>query len=224
MNAQLVKIDVAADLLQKSIPEIVDMVDGGTLLLRGLAWVFNVARNPQSRDRELRFWRPELLTRVNGGRSRFNNWELDWVIDRILPVKKLTIHAGELDQMFQLRPRTRIDFGEELNGAMKGGRNFYSREVLAQFLRRRWLGAIILPARPDQAVNGLGRAVPAAEKVRLVNPASTSSVAASGGNVHPGQLFSPPKAAPPHAAPSARPTQTVSRVGNSARTAAKPFK
>ncbi|HEX3857590.1 MAG TPA: hypothetical protein VHY30_09875, partial [Verrucomicrobiae bacterium] len=154
MNAQLVKIDVAADLMNLPVPEIMLRVDGGTLdfsnsklraqIIR-LSWVFNFARDPNSRDRELRLWRPELCAQASKDVSvhrKYNFYELDWVINKILPEKKRTIHAGELDQLFQLRPRTRIDLHDEICGTMMSGRNSYSRDIIAAFLKRRWLASL----------------------------------------------------------------------------------
>jgi hypothetical protein len=142
MNAQLVKIDVAAADLNKSVKSLFDMADGGTLMERGLQWVFDFSNGNTDR-RDLRFWRPEVLVRASKDvalHNKYNGWQLDYVLARILPVRRINFHAGEVDRLFQLRPRTRIDFGAELNGEMKGGRNFYARPVLEQFLRARWLG------------------------------------------------------------------------------------
>jgi len=142
MNAALVKIDVAAADLGKSVNTLFEMAEGGTLIERGLLWVFDFSNGDTDR-RDLRFWRPEILVCANKDvalHTKFRGWELDWVLARILPVKRTNFHAGEVNQLFQLRPRTRIDFGEELNGKMKGGCNFYSRAVLVKFLTARWLG------------------------------------------------------------------------------------
>ena len=157
MQASLVKIDVAAADLGKSVAMIFDLVEGSYLLEPGLVWVFNLANNAAGARRDLRFWRPELTARAQGaGQSptAYGRYEIDWVIARILPEKRSQFHAGEVDQLFQIRPRTRIDFGAELNGELKEGRNFYARPVLAQFLKRRWLGAIsarLAQARAVQA-------------------------------------------------------------------------
>lgn len=141
MNAQLVKIDVAADLIGRPVPQIFDLVDGGSLLEKGLAWVFNLANDIKGDRRDLRLWRPELEARRDGDSSKYSLYRIDWVIARILPETRDRLHAGEVDQLFQIRPRTRIDFGPELNGVMLNGRNFYSRIVVAEFLKHRWLGA-----------------------------------------------------------------------------------
>jgi hypothetical protein len=160
MNAQLVKIDVAADLMNRGIPDIMDMVDGGTLLVRGLTWVWNVARDPHSRDRELRFWRNEVVARGSKDVSvhrRYSSYEIEWVINKILPWQKKTIHAGELDQLFQLRPRTRIDLHDEICGTMMSGRNSYSRDIIAAFLKRRWLASLRSPSPGGEGRDEGGR-------------------------------------------------------------------
>jgi len=142
MNAQLVKIDVAAADLGIGVRRIEQLVDGGTLLEKGLAWVFNLANDLNGDRRDLRFWRPEIIARSKGNDSRYSFYQIGWVIGRILPEKRAHFHAGEVDQIFQIRHNTRIDFGAELNGAMRQGRNFYERTTLAAFLERRWLGSV----------------------------------------------------------------------------------
>lgn len=140
MNPALVKIDVAADLMRRSIPAIVGMVDGGSPSEAGLLWTFNLSRKLAGRRRELRFWRPELLERATGQAASCHKLELAQVIGQILPEHREHFHAGEVDQMFQTRPRTRLDFGAELPGKRVGGRHVYSRPVLVSFLQRRWIG------------------------------------------------------------------------------------
>src|ERR1019366_4865842 len=143
MNAQLVKIDVAAADMDKSVKMLFELAEGGTLIEHGLQWVFDLSNGATER-RDLRFGRPELLVRASDDaalHNKYRGWQLEWVLARILPVRRINFHAGEVDRLFQLRPRTRIDFGAELNGEMKGGRNFYARPVLVEFLNNRWLGS-----------------------------------------------------------------------------------
>lgn len=145
MNAQLVKIDVAAASLGWSAAKLFDLVDGGTLLEKGFAWVFNLANDPTGDRRDLRFWFPEVQARANAdtsGHGKFSNYEIDWVIAKVLPEKRQHFQAGEVDQLFQIRPRTRIDLHVELNGNLWNGAHTYRRDNLAAFLRRRWLGAV----------------------------------------------------------------------------------
>lgn len=146
MNAALVKIDVAAATLGWSAGKLFDLVDGGTLLEKGFVWVFNLANDPHGDRRDLRFWMPEIQARcVPHGRS-YGHWEIEHVIAKVLPKNRTNFHAGEVDQLFQIRHRTRIDLHGELFGTAtptaKGTPNFYPRTVLAAFLKRRWLGAL----------------------------------------------------------------------------------
>jgi|GEM_PF-1974773 len=161
MKPALVKIDVAAAHLGWSAGKLFDLVDGGTLLEKGFAWVFNFANALDGERRDLRFWWPEIEARATGGNAatKFSSYEIEWVIGRILPEKRVNFAAGEVDQMFQLRPRTRIDFGAELQGNIEHrtsniehptSANFYARKFLAAFLQRRWLGGVSV--RPPSSV------------------------------------------------------------------------
>jgi hypothetical protein len=142
MKPALVKIDVAHHITGMSVRQLFEMADGGTLLHKALLWVFDFSNGEQEQRRELRFWRPELEARAEEDPRRhhkFAGYELDWVLNRILPPKIENFQAGLVDDLFQIRPRTRIDFGAELNGEMTRGRNFYAREVLVAFLAGRHL-------------------------------------------------------------------------------------
>jgi hypothetical protein len=140
MTVALVKIDVAAADLGKSIVSIEQLVDGSTRRESGLLWVFNLARKPDGRIRALRFWRPELAARAQGGFQNYEGRDIDWVIGQILPDRRTQLHAGEVDALFQIRPTTRLKYGAELPGKLNGGSNSYSRPALAAFLKRRWVG------------------------------------------------------------------------------------
>jgi hypothetical protein len=141
MNIALVKIDVAAVDLGKSVRQIEQLVVGGAVHEKGLLWIFNLANNPSGRLRSLRFWRPELLARSRGDPEKYHRCKIDDIIAIILPGRRTDFHAGEVDQLFQIRCNTRIDYGAELAGKLRGRRHVYSREKLAAFLQRRWLGA-----------------------------------------------------------------------------------
>jgi hypothetical protein len=169
MNAQLVKIDVAAATLGWSAGKLFDLVDGGTLLERGFAWVFNLANDREGERRDLRFWLPEISMRASLDTSkhrRFSNYELEWVINKILPATRKNFHAGEVDELFQIRPRTRIDLHDEICGSLRtaigreSGRHFYSRDALAAFLTRRWIHAKTFSAKHRPAVTIRGSASP----------------------------------------------------------------
>ena len=228
MQAALVKIDVAAARLGWSAAKLFDLADGGAvtasnLFEKGFVWVFDLANDLASQNgrcgshrRDLRFWWPEIEARASDDTSKhgkFSSYEIEWVINKILPVKRQNFHAGEVDQMFQIRPRTRIDLHAELfplsaaAGERAGVRcpNFYPRAALVNFLQRRWLGAVsarvgttstslpnrIKPADHRLAVNSQGDAVPAtgagpqAEvRPRIVAASSKLTPACGGGNVH----------------------------------------
>jgi len=146
MFPALVKIDVATVLTGQSILTLFQRADGASLTEPTLVWVFNFSNgDPQtvstkSRRRDLRFWHPELVA------TEEKKLKLDQVIARILPAKKIIFHAGEVDQLFQLRPRTRIDFAD-LHGEIKARRYAYTRATLVEFLRNRWIGS---KARGDE--------------------------------------------------------------------------
>jgi hypothetical protein len=143
MKTELVKIDVAAADLGRSVARISDLVDGGRLGEPGLLWTFNLAVDFHSQRRSLRFWRPELLALAQGEPGKYHRHKIAGVIALILPEKRASFHAGEVDQLLQIRPRTRIDYGDELPGRLNDRRNTYSRQELESFLKRRWIGAAI---------------------------------------------------------------------------------
>jgi hypothetical protein len=189
MEAALVKIDVAAADLDKSVAEMFDLAVGGTLIEKGLTWVFNLANDPNGDRRDLRFWRPEVLAHSQNG-SKYSAWEIERVLAKILPVSRVNFHAGEVDKLFQIRPRTRIDLHDEIAGSLKSGRHQYHRDDLAAFLIRRWVGARL--ATKLMARGG--------------TPLSPDKAA---------PLHTMPKSSSPRATDSAMP---ISRVGNSRAT------
>lgn len=133
MRIALVKIDTAAIELGRGIRRIEQMVDSGDLL-----WVFDLAAT--GRRRQLRFWQAELLAKAGGDGQAFNRLALADVVAQILPPRKQTYQAGELDQIFQIRHNTRLDLNGELHGTLAEGRNFYRRADLENFLSGRWIG------------------------------------------------------------------------------------
>lgn len=142
MKPAIVKIDVAAADLGISVRRIEQLVDGGTPREKGFTWVFNLAKNLNARNRDLRFWLVELLARVQGETDKHGRLEIKQVIASILPETREKFHGSEVDQLFQIRPTTRLAYGAELNGKKVVGGNSYSRIMLAEFLKRRWLGAV----------------------------------------------------------------------------------
>ena len=111
-------------------------VDGGDLLNKGLAWVWNFAADANGDMRELRFWRFELERPEKTGYL-----ELEWVIARILPEKRKNFHAGEVVEMFTLTRPTLMKLRPQMGGQLAANSSFFSRDGLARFLRERWLGA-----------------------------------------------------------------------------------
>jgi hypothetical protein len=203
MIAALVKIDVAAARLGWSAAKLFDLVDGGTLIERGFVWVWNLANDPTGIKRDLRFWWPEIDMRASLDTSkhrRFTNYELEWVINKILPASRTNFHAGEVDELFQIRPRTRIDLHDEICGTKLSGRNSYTRDILAAFLERRWLhqrddgdslspatngGRTQVPSPNNMAGVGIGEsAVVKREPSRNMAAPSIVKTAAGSRNVH----------------------------------------
>src|ERR1039458_4059796 len=142
MNTALVKIDVASAYLGRSVNNVCDLVDGGNLAAAGLLWVFNLAHNPAGPRRDLRFWRTELLARAGGHADNCGRLQINQVIAQILPARREHFQAGEVDQLFQIRPSTRKVVDAELKGRLVCGRNVYQRTRLETFLHRRRIGRL----------------------------------------------------------------------------------
>jgi hypothetical protein len=152
MSPALVKIDVVSALLGWPAKKLYALVDESSLKDRGFAWVFNLARDPQGGRQDLRWWWPEIQARLSpDGKEnrRYAFYELEWVINRIVPANRPQYPAGEVDRLFQIRPPTRNNMQAELTGAtfrrdalsndpISGG-CLYPRAALAEFLERRWI-------------------------------------------------------------------------------------
>lgn len=131
----LVTVDAASLLTGRAVPELFALAGGSKARARGLEWVFNFSKYRCRGRRELRFWTTELQEwPAPSART------LDAVIADILPRGGAHYHAGEVDHLFQIRPRTRIDMHNELSASVKHGSHRYRRDELAAFLKRRWLG------------------------------------------------------------------------------------
>lgn len=145
MNTALVKIDVASADLGLTVRRIEQMAEGIDLRSGALVWVFDFAVDGKGgARRDPRFWRPELLAAAGedgAQQKKFVGYELEWVIAKILPVKRSKFYAGEVDQLFQTRPCTRLRYGD-MPGELSSGRHVYARATLVDFLRRRWMGAV----------------------------------------------------------------------------------
>jgi hypothetical protein len=181
MQPALVKIDVVAATLGVGVRRIEALVDGDDVFERGLLWVFDLANDRSAATRrELRFWWRESQQRLVADVSKqhkYANWELDWVIAQILPVRRKFFQAGEVDQLFQIRHNTRIEFGRELNGNLQNGANTYERANLATFLARRWLGAVSLRTATGEKFgqDGVGLKTTSREHAPAVRPSALKS-------------------------------------------------
>ena len=140
MIAALVKIDVAAVFLKRPTRQVFDLADGGSTAETGLLWVFNLAYNLAGPRRDLRFWLPEVQARAAGQPTQYHHQDIDWILSQILPGGRQSFNAGYVDQLLQIRERTRNDYGSQLPGKQVSRRNVYSRAALESFLRRRWIG------------------------------------------------------------------------------------
>lgn len=136
----LVKIDVAAHVLNRSVRQIFDLVDGGTHVEVGLMWVFNLAVNPAGYRRELRFWCPEIEARRAGQPAKYHNRDVAWVISQILPGNRQSFQPGQINDLLQVRHNTRLEYGTQLPGIRHSCGNTYQRPALERFLALRWLG------------------------------------------------------------------------------------
>jgi hypothetical protein len=160
----LLQLPTVRDLTGLRRDEIFDRVDGASLLHRGFAWVWDIAplkiRNQkleirnQNPVRNLRFWRAEVLAYGGPDDRKYGDYELAWVINQILPPGRRHFHSGEVLQMFALSRNSLQRLRAELNGQLAGARSvMFTRENLAAFLQRRWLGAAF--AR-GSGISGLG--------------------------------------------------------------------
>jgi len=158
MIPPLLKIDVATVITGQSINVLYERAEGTGDLESALVWVFDFSRGASRRDvirahrRDLRFWHSELTG------ADVKKLTLEQVLETILPSSKKTFQAGEVDHLFQLRPRTRLDLCG-LEGELKGGRNSYTREKLAGFLQDRWIGFAKNRSR-RQPPEGTGPGIP----------------------------------------------------------------
>jgi hypothetical protein len=121
-------------------PEELREMTEGSLLDGTLIWVWNVAVDAAGKQRDLRFWLVELLS-VNPQSATRNPQSLDAVINKILPVKRQHFPPGEVRSLLQIEWQTLARLRPELNAP----RGMISREALAGFLRRRWLGQLRTP-------------------------------------------------------------------------------
>jgi hypothetical protein len=138
MKPKLVKIDVVLALLGHSADKVYALADGGSANEPGFLGVFNLAVSPKARGRDLRFWMAEVACRASGDATKFHSLTLDEVLNEILPPSRVKFRGSEIDQMFQFRRNGRLRL---LHGERRGRTFFYSRDLLAGFLKSRWIGA-----------------------------------------------------------------------------------
>ena len=135
MKSVLVKLDVAAALLEKSPGNVLKMVDGGSLRDGCLLWVFNLATNPKAGKRDLRLWRSEIEAVLH--KAPFPITTLHQALEKILPVTVANWAPGRLCVEFQIRDNTLIKLRHKINQPA----GMIPRAKLAAFLSRRWTGA-----------------------------------------------------------------------------------
>jgi hypothetical protein len=127
----LVKVDSVMDTRGVSADKIFEMADGD-----GLQWVWNVAVNPKSKIRDLRFWAREVIApEMTRGLS------LEQVIAFILGDRKI-FHAGDVCQLLRVRRPTLRSLRKMLGGKLQSrGGALFPRAGLFEFLKLRWIGA-----------------------------------------------------------------------------------
>ena len=134
----LAKVDGVALLTDQPAKTVYERVEGGGAYGVGYQFVFNVAPNLKGRNRDLRFWVPEISDPKSTAKL-----SIDDVINVILPVTRREFPAGLVCQFLQLRANTLSCLRGELGGKVCRNRGVYPREGLVKFLRTRWLGAAI---------------------------------------------------------------------------------
>lgn len=130
--------------------EIFTRVDGGDLLLKPLVWVFDFsAAWPDNTKRDLRFWRAEVESLRDAGKSATGHLEIQWVVERILPLRRTSYPAGEVVELFCLNRSTLKELRPQLAGELATGGSTYTRAGLAAFLTTRWLGYVSKRTKPQ---------------------------------------------------------------------------
>jgi hypothetical protein len=105
------------------------LVDNGDLL-----WVFDVSSGNVNRD--LRFWSREATAP-----EKCYRFSLQQVVDLILGQKK-NFRSAEIERQWILSAQTMMRLRRA--GEFRGGKGILTRDSLADFLRRRWIGGTIL--------------------------------------------------------------------------------
>jgi len=103
-----------------------------------LRWVFNVASNPDSPHRDLRFWTRELSLFASNQREHhavLRNTDVKFAVDKIIGTRH-TFRTNDVCLLFNL---TRPALAALRNELRPDDNRHYSRERLEQFLIRRLL-------------------------------------------------------------------------------------
>jgi|GEM_PF-2426326 hypothetical protein len=116
-----------------SADKVIELAESGELL-----WVFNMGRIQNEKAiRNLRFWLPEIVNP-----SGMVGFKLEEMISKILPASRPDFTGGEIGQWFLVSRPTVKRIGAECHGTVKSKRFLtVTRQALASYLRRRWVGA-----------------------------------------------------------------------------------
>jgi hypothetical protein len=104
----------------------------------GLLWVFDLGLSKSQKPiRTLRFWAQEIIEPAG-----VDFLPLGEVIAKILPARREAFSGSEIGQIFMVSRPTVKRLGAALQGKISIKRVLtVEREPLADFLRRRWVGA-----------------------------------------------------------------------------------
>ena len=134
----LVHAEVVATLRGVSREAIYDAVDGADGTGDSFMWVFNVCASAQ-RERELRFWSPEL-----NAPETVRGLNLEEVIRRIVPRRDVVpgqfcgMPNWQVRDLLRVSRRTMLDLRDELQAVPHQGGIYVPRAGLESFFRRRW--------------------------------------------------------------------------------------
>ena len=132
-RAPLVKVDTVIAIRAEQPYAIKGHVENGVL-----RWVFNVASNPDSPHRDLRFWTRELSLFASNQREHhaaLRNTDVKFAVDKIIGTRH-TFRTNDVCLLFNL---TRPALAALRNELRPEDNRHYSRERLEQFLIRRLL-------------------------------------------------------------------------------------
>lgn len=125
----LMKVDSVMDTKGVSADVVYEMADG-----EGLQWVWNVATDPASKIRDLRFWSREIISP-----EITRSLDIDEVITLILGERK-NFQAGEVCHLLRVRRPTLLKLRDQLCGHLGAPGTIFFRAGICGFLKARWLG------------------------------------------------------------------------------------